>query len=171
MWCLERNIHIMAQHLPRDPERGGRRRVQGDDRPVRLETEPGHCQEDPTGRGSHPNRPICFQVDNPVPTLFQLAARSLCRGHRCFPTGLVIGKGLCQPTVESSGKGTGAGPVSASPVGAGGTSLEDATLVPPVAVNASPVPLFDQPWSRGHSSPTPTSARCTASRIEHLRQR
>ena len=35
-----------------------------------------------------------------MPTLLQLAARSNCRGCRCLPTGLVSGKGVCQPPLE-----------------------------------------------------------------------
>ncbi len=34
-----------------------------------------------------------------MPSLFQLATRSLCSSHRCVPPGLVRKEGLCQPTV------------------------------------------------------------------------
>ena len=156
---------------PRNPERGGGHGVQGDDRPVRLETEPGNLLEDQSGYGPRADRPVCNQADNPVPTLFQLAARSLCRGHRCIPAGLVTGKGLCQPTMESGGESAGARPVPTSPGGAGGTCLEDTAMVSPVTVNASSVPTSDQASSRGHSSPHPACTRHTASRLEHLRQR
>ena len=156
---------------PRDSQRGRRHRVQGDDRPFRLETEPSYLYEDQLDHGSCADRPVCIQADNPVPTLFQLAARSLCRGHRCIPAGLVIGEGLCQPTMESGGEGSGTCPVPASPSGAGGPGLEDATLVSSVTINASSMPPSDQPRSRGHSSPNPASARHTASRLEHLGQR
>ena len=96
MWCLKKNHSTTP---PRYPEQGGGHRVQSDDRPVRLETEPGNLQEDQSGHGSGADRPVCIQADYSVPTLFQLAARSLCRGHRCIPAGLVSRERLCQPAI------------------------------------------------------------------------
>ena len=91
MWCLERNIHITAQHLPgvmnhiADAEsRTMRDRLDWKLNPVIF--------WNINGSGS-----ICFQTDNSVPRLFQLASESLRSGYRCLPAGMVAIEGLCQP--------------------------------------------------------------------------
>ena len=40
--------------------------------------------------------PVCIQTVHPVPTLLQLAARSLCAGNRCISPGLVSHEVLCK---------------------------------------------------------------------------
>lgn len=46
-------------------------------------------------------RYACFPSNYSMPTLFQLAARSLSSGNRCFSTGLVLDTGVCQPILET----------------------------------------------------------------------
>ena len=95
MWCLERNIHIQAQHLP----------------DVLIWTRwqtwnPGPWQTDQIG-----NWIVWFfwkstdvtEMDLfasrliPVSLLLQLVARSICRSNQCIPPGLEDNERLCQP--------------------------------------------------------------------------
>ena len=145
--------------------------VSGDDRSVRLVTRPKHIQEDQPDTRSPGDRPVCDKADNTVQSLLQLAARSLCRSNRCFPTGLVPGEGLCQPTMVSGGEGSSSSTVTTSSHCTSGPGLEDTALVPHVTVNASTIPISSEPDSRGHGRSTPANTRHTASRMEHLRQR
>ena len=64
---------------------------------VRLETESCSFQEDCQPLWSHRGGSICLQSEHTVPSLFQLAARSI---RRCISAGLVSDTGLCQPTLE-----------------------------------------------------------------------
>ena len=69
-----------------------------------LETVSDHLSQDwstlePTGSG-----PICFLVINPVPTIFQLAPRSICRSNRCIPPDLYTHEGVCHSNLESNGQ-------------------------------------------------------------------
>ena len=93
MWCLERNVHIQA----RSTEQHSRQGIQINEGLIRLETESSdfcHNQQTlwTTGSGS-----ICVQTHQPVPTSLQLAARSIRRGRRYHPTGLVKVKGFANP--------------------------------------------------------------------------
>lgn len=40
--------------------------------------------------------PFCIPAHTPVPTLLQLAARSLCESNRCLFPGFVVDQGICQ---------------------------------------------------------------------------
>ena len=95
MLCLEKNIHIIAQHLP--GVLNCRLRIQNDDRPDRLGVESSHIQTNQLTLQSIGSGPFCHQTHYTAPSLFQLAARSLCLSNRCISTGLVSWKGYANP--------------------------------------------------------------------------
>ena len=72
----------------------------------RLETEPCHITKDRPDIWSTGDSPIHLQADNPVPTLLQLAARSVCISHRCLPADLDRPEGVCQPSLEPHRQGS-----------------------------------------------------------------
>ena len=80
--------------------------------------------------------PICILSDRTVPSLFHLAARSICSSNRCLPAGLVSDTGLCQPTLEYDRIGPIPGPSTAGMHCSSGTSVEDKTMVPPSSEHA-----------------------------------
>ena len=116
--------------------------------------------------------PICNQADQSMPSLLQLAARSICRGNRCISPGLEKHEGVCQPTMEPdiscSDENTNAG----SRCGSGGPSMEGSTMVCPPIINAGrlatlPTQAINQssPRVRDNTPGTPIG------RMEHLRER
>jgi hypothetical protein len=75
------------------PERNSRCGVSDYDR---LAAESCDIQQDHTSFRSHRDGFVRISSDGSVPSLFQLAARSLCSGNRCLPAGLVS-KGYANP--------------------------------------------------------------------------
>ena len=103
MWCLERNIHITAQHLPGCSEHNSfNAESRTMTRLVRLAIEPSPVQQDCFIIRSNRSGLVHHSTDHSVPSLFQLAARSLCSSNRWFSAGLVTNTGVCQPTMEYS---------------------------------------------------------------------
>jgi hypothetical protein len=164
MWYLERNIHvhITVQHLPgvqneiADAEsRTMRDQLDYQLNPVLFNKIVSLCM------GSNSNGPICISADHSVPTLFQLAARSLCSGNKCLPVGLVSYTGLCQPTLEYDREGsvTGQNPTGMHCVS--GTSLEDTAIVPSTATCAGSSTTSDNTQSdsteQGPNESNPTT--------------
>ena len=85
MDVVSRTKHIYHSTTPsRCPEYNSRRRVSVSQGQSRLEIESSHIPKDrphlwPTG-----DRSICHKINNSVPLLLQLAARSLCSVNRCI---------------------------------------------------------------------------------------
>ena len=52
---------------------------------VRLAAESGDIQQEIAHFQSHRSGHVCIMSDSSVPSLFQLAARSLCSSNRCIP--------------------------------------------------------------------------------------
>ena len=151
MWCLERNIHITAQHLPgvmnhiADAEsRTMRDRLDWKLNPV------SYILEDRPDTGSSGSGSICVQTDNSVPSLFQLASGSL---RSSLPAGLVAIEGLCQPPMVPNREGTSPGANPTSTDSPPGTSLEDSAMVPTPAVDGSGMPLPSQGGHGDHAQP------------------
>ena len=82
--------------------------------------------------------------DSSVPSLFQLAARSLCSSNRCIPAGLVSNQGVCKPAVEPDRSGSVQSTDGQGSHCLGGTSLEDTAMVPPTTADASCNTTSDQ---------------------------
>ena len=125
---------------PRNPECCRRCGIPVTDRQDILEAEPFHFLQDsedlrPTGSGSLCNSPVF-----PVPTLLQLAARSICRSNRCISPSLDPHQGVCQPSLESSRQDTHPVVNSTSYHCAGGSSVEGTTMVPCSPTHANRLP-------------------------------
>ena len=137
-------------------------------RQVRLEAGCEHLQETQQDLCPPEGGPVCVQAYTPVPSLFQLAARSLHRGNRCIPSGLVITEGVCQPllqlepSIQCSGEDTGTG----SQHYFSRSSVEEATVVSPSASNAGRFSTLSSS-SSGHDR----SSGVPAGRMEHLRKK
>ena len=89
---------------PRVTEHDCRCGVSNYDRQDRLEAEPNYLSQDQSTMGPTGSGPLCFPPVNPVPTLLQLAARSICRSNRCVSPDMDTHEGICQPTMEPSGR-------------------------------------------------------------------
>ena len=144
-------------------------RIQVNEGQVRLETETSGLPPNRQALWTTGSGPVCITANPPMPTLLQLAARSICRGRRCLPAGLVDGEGVCQPSLEphtlciKSGSDSRGGPSVGDP------SVEGSTLVCIAHINAS-----------GLATPPPTSgvvntsgknvSKPTFGRMEHIRE-
>ena len=137
---------------------------------VRLEAESSPVQEDYQSLWSNRSGPICISSDRTVPSLFQLAARSICSGNRCLPAGLVSDTGLCQPTLEYDRTGPIPGPSTAGVHCSRGTSVEDTTMVPTSSAHAHCTSLSDQTQTDNVES-GPSESIPPASRVAYLRER
>ena len=148
----------------RCPELQGGHRVQNPQGSVRLEPGQGHFLKNK--RAIWPNRsgPICIQTDQSVPSLFQLAARSICRGDRCLPTGLVINTRLCQSSVEYDTSSHHENTITESRCDPSNPNMEVSAMVCNPSLNDG---RLATPTTNSTLSPTEPST----SRVEYLRQR
>ena len=171
MWCLERNIHITAQHLPgvmnhiADAEsRTMRDRLDWKLNPVifrKIDQTLGPLEVD-----------LFASRLNSVPSLFQLASGSLRSSYRCLPAGLVAIEGLCQPPMVPNRESTSPGANPTSTDSPPGTSLEDSAMVPTPTVDGSGMPLPIQGGHGDHAQPgQSTNDTNSTSRMEYLRKR
>ena len=114
---------------PRGTERDSGQRVTLDDRSFRLDDSPRNILGHQQALWSTGSGPICLQTDQPVPSLFQLAARSICRGNGCLPAGLDSSEGICQPALEPDISCTDENPDTEGGDCTGSPSMEGTTLV------------------------------------------
>ena len=138
----------------RCPECNSRCRVSDYDRSVKLAIESSSVQQDCQAVWSNRDRPVCLSSDHSVPSLFQLAARSLCSSNRCISAGPVSGKGICQPTLEHDRSG----------------SISDTAMVPTPSANVDCSTTPDQSQS-GDAEQRSTAFHSSASHMEYLRER
>ena len=117
-------------------------------------------------RGGH----VRITSDKTVPSLFQLAARSLCSGNRCLPAGLESNQGVCQPIMESDRSGSVQSTVGPGPHCPGGTSLEDTAMVPPSTADANCSTTSDQSRS-ADAEQRSRGSRPSTSHVAYLRER
>ena len=146
-----------------------RQGVQGHEGSVRLEVDPPDLQVNRETVCTTGSGPICIPFDQSVPTLLQLAARSLRGGNRCLPTGLVEGEGFCQPPVEFDNPRAES---STNPRGGTNYSdppLEIPTMVCPDTSNAGR--LATPPTTSATGNPNGGNVgKPTTSRVEHIRE-
>ena len=112
-----------------------RLRVEIHEGSLRLEAGSSYLSENqqeiqPTGSG-----PIRLQTDLSVPSLLQLAARSIGRSNRCLPAGLDDSEGFCQPSMDPGSTGTDKDSASGDTCNFSDPSLEDTAMVPSASVN------------------------------------
>ncbi len=102
-----------------------------------------------------------------MPSLFQLAARSICSGNRCLPPCLDGAQGICKSAMEFGGTSGSTGSGTASLTGASSTSMEDLASVPNSTGYAGRCPTPDSPTETSNKSLTEKNP--TASRLAHIR--
>ena len=156
---------------PGDPEYRRRRRVTVTDRQDGLETVTKYIPQDTaniwsTGSGSLCDPPVCS-----VPTLLQLAARSICRSNRCISPGVDPHQGVCQSTLEPGRQNTCSGTDSQNQPSAGSTSVEIPAMVPNTATHAGGLSQTDSSRNRNNGQQRQFIDAPTTSRVAHLRER
>ena len=149
---------------PRSTEQGSRHGVKDYEGQIRLETGSTGVPQDRGDIWSPGRGPFCVQINQSVPSLFQLAARSICRSHRRSLPELEWDEGLCQPTLESNTTSTSKGTSGNS---SGSPSLESTTMVSSASITtdrlATPVTKTNQ--SNGREQPLlPSTGRMEALR-------
>ena len=156
---------------PRVAEHNSRCRVPNVDGQDGLETESGHLSQDRSTLGSTGSGPICFSAIYPVPTLLQLAARSICRSNRCISPYVDSHEGVCQPTLESCGQDI----ISDSDTTGGccthSSSLEITAVVSNPAIDADRLFPVNNNRQSGDVQSGPICDAPTASRMAYLRER
>ena len=152
----------------RDNERCGRQGIEIHEGSIGLETGSINIFGDQRDLWSTGSGPVCIQTNQPVPSLLQLAARSICRGNRCLPAGLDKGERLCQPPMEFDTESADEGTVSWSRHNSSNPSVEDTALIPPPAVNASGLAT---PATRARHHNRVCAHNAPTGHVEHLRER
>lgn len=97
-WCLNRDITIVAQHLP-GYLCNSRRGVPIAGRLQRLETHARNIPANKSALGSSRNRPFCLSANQPTPSLCELEARPRSRSDGCFFAKLGPPQRLCIPAI------------------------------------------------------------------------
>ena len=148
-------------------EPGSRQGIQVHEGQIRLESESLNISKKQQGIWATGSGPICIQTNQSVPTLLQLAARSICRGNRRIPPGLDNNERLCQPPLEPGPQGTNKNTSTGGRCNSDSPCLEDTAVVsPPIVVDsrlATPTtPPETQYRVSTHNAPI--------SRLEHLRE-
>ena len=157
--------------LARCTEHNSRHRVSGNVGQDRLEIEPCDIPENHHPLWTPRHGPVCIQTVHPVPTLLQLAARSLCTGNRCIPPGLDCHEVLCESPMESGGPGTCTSTIPTDSSSASSSCLEGTTMVSNTSEHV------DRPSSVNHSNTEEANQRrshatsSSVSRMAHLRNK
>ena len=172
-----------THHSPtpsRDVEPCGRHGVSDNVGPHGLETQPSLIQKDRPPTRANTGGPVRIQDYQTVPSLLQLAARSLCSSCRCIPPGLVPQQELCELTVVSDRQMvsdrqsliTGSSPAGSS--NTSGASLEDTAVVSSITRDVGRLPTGDGPellqGNEYGSTYTDTSIGCMAYLTEKYRR-
>ena len=152
-------------------EHNRRCRVPNVDGQDRLETESVHLPQDRSTLGPTGSGPICFSAINPVPTLLQLAARTICRSNRCIPPDMDTHEGVCQPTLESSGQDLISDSDTTGGCCADSSNMEVTTMVSNPAIDADRLPLVNNNRPAGDTQSGPICDAPTTSRMAYLRKR
>ena len=166
--------HLCTSTTPgREAERNSRRGVQGDERQVRLDALPENLSDNRAQAGPSGSGPICVEAVNPTPSFCELETGSGGYSHGCLHNGLVRPEGLCQPTLEHCGQGTGPSSTTGGRPGPDSTSLEVSNLVPGATRDVQGLPEDYTGEARPH--PTNTSSvnagrAPPTSRVEYLRR-
>ena len=156
---------------PRVSEHNCRCRVPNIDRQDGLEAESDHLPQDRSSLGPTGSGPLCLSAVNPVPTLLQLAARSICRSNRCIPPDMDTHEGVCQSTLEPSGQDSISDPVTTGKCGADSSSMEITTMVPDPTINADRLPSVNNIRPSSDAQSGPIDDVPTTSRMAYLRER
>lgn len=83
---------------PGKTQHTSRSTLQENTRSLRLEVEPQHFPEAPTGLGENVNRSVCFQVESSTSPLLLPSTRPQGNSDRCLHSGLEQRSTICQPS-------------------------------------------------------------------------
>ena len=158
-------------HCPtpaRHSEQDSRCRVTDNEGLVRLATESSPVQQDCLPVWSHRSGHVCLTPDHSVPSLFQLAARSLYSGYRCLSAGLVSDQGVCQTPFEPDWSSSVQGVDRSDLHCTSGTSLEDTAMVPTTSANCDAMSYNPQP---GNDKQRSGGSNPSTSHVAYLRER
>ena len=145
--------------------------VSDHERPLGLATESSHIQENCQPVRSNRSGYVYLTTDGSVPSLFQLAARSLCSGNRCLPAGLVSHQGVvCQPTLEPGRSSSVQSTERSDPHCSVGPSLEDTAMVSSATADVNCNTMSDHSCL-GNAIQRSGGSRPSTSRVAHLRER
>ena len=164
---VPRKKHSYPGSAPtRSTELHSRQRIEMHEGQVRLEVRQPILYKDqqsvwPTGSG-----PICVKTNQSVPSLLQLAARSIRRSSRCISPGLVNNTGFCQSSMEPGTQGSGESEGTGSGSCPGSPCVESTTVVRTATIHDSGLAT---PTSEAGNQSTVRSEP-SVSRVEHLRK-
>ena len=125
----------------------------------------------PSPLWSHRSGHICLLTDSSVPSLLQLATRSLCNSDRRLSAGLVTGDKLCKSPLGSDRLCVIASPISKCTPGPSGTSVEVSAMVPGPSGNAGGLPTSTTKGLPGDDQPRSVNLNTTTGRVAYLRDR
>ena len=146
-WCTERNITLIAEHLPGQRSRQG---IQDSEGSLRLETQPSHISTDTGSNGSTGCGPVCVSPDETASPHLQLEARSGGGSNGCLHAGLVDLSRIRQPTMVPDRSMPHQGEKANSSSGINNTTVENPTMVPYGSGAPGRLPLED-PTTAGSS--------------------
>ena len=135
---------------PWNSEHYRRCRITVVDRQDRLEAVSLNIPQNTGNLWSAGNGPLCDLFVCPVPTLLQLAARSICRSNRCISPSVDPHQGVYQSTLESGRQNTHSCTDSTSQHSAGSTSVEIPTVIPHTSTNVGGFSQTDSSRNRNN---------------------
>ena len=166
---VSREEHSHISTIPTwSNEPGGRHGIKIHEGSIRLESGSFRFSENQQEVWSSGSGPVCNQINQPVPSLLQLAARSICRSNRRLSPGLDNSERFRQPTLEPSTESASKNTESRGRSNSGSPSMEISAMVSPPTVITSR--LATPATQAGHGNRvSPNNA--PTSRVEHLRER
>ena len=135
---VSREEHSHPSTIPTwSNEPGGRHGIEIHEGLIRLETGSFRFSENQQEVWSSGSGPVCNQINQPVPSLLQLVARSICRSNRRLSPGLDNSERFCQPTLEPSTESANKNTESRGRSNSGSPSMEISAMVSPPTVITS----------------------------------
>ena len=166
---VSRKEHSHISTIPTwSNEPGGRHGIKIHEGSIRLESGSFRFSENQQEVWSSGSGPVCNQINQPVPSLLQLAARSICRSNRCLSPGLDNSERFRQPTLEPSTESASKNTESRGRSNSGSPSMEISAMVSPPTVITSRLAMPTTQAGHGNRV-SPNNA--PTSRVEHLRER
>ena len=150
------------------------RRIEGHERPLRLDAMPRNIPPNQPETGTSGGGPICQQVDTPTANLCQLETISDGYDHERIHNELGGVQGICQPALEPDRESASTGTPSTSRACLSGTSMESTGVVPSATEDADASTTPDPPEEgsiTGHTPREPPRGNPPSSRVGYLRQR
>ena len=125
-WCIERQIFLIAEHLPGMNQPHCRYRVQNCER---LDASPSPILSDQQKVWPIGSRSFCITADTPIGSILQLEARFSSRGNRCLHPDLNSVTGICQSPMVPAVTNTGKDPKGKGQSSGDGTFMENSAMV------------------------------------------